>query len=242
MIFNTDESEAMNRQCVANILSMNINAVVSMDNKLDLRKYMDRDLFVVYVDRRPDSDLVGKNTAFLLSDHEKGGYLAGQELARCGCKRVSCITGLENSPATAMRNRGFLRACQEYDMEILPELMYVPDEISMETGYKIVNQAIQNGNQFDGIFCETDWLAIGALSALLDHRFSIPRDVQVIGFDDIRAARITQCPLTTIHQFSAEMGTKAAQVIFDYVEDKRITCTEIILPVELRRRGTTKLL
>lgn len=240
MIFNTDESEAMEQQCLASMMSMNISAIVSMDDKWDLQNQVSRKTPVIYVDRKSELGAVDENAVFLLSDHEEGAYLAGKELALCGCKKTACITGLADAPVTIMRNKGFHRACQEFGMELSPDLVFVPHEVSMQSGYAIMEQALQSGKQFDGIFCETDWLAIGALSALLDHHIDVPGKVQIIGFDDIRAAKVARQPLTTIRQYSEKIGVCAANMILSYLEGNKVDRHEIIVPVELVRRTTTR--
>ena len=239
MIFNADESETMEKQCINSVNSLNISAVVSVNNRWNLHSSISPQIPVIYVDRKPEMDSTKKNTVFIMSNHENGGYLAGQELAHCGCKRVACITALADAPVTAMRSAGFQRACRDYQLELSPEFVFVPEEVSMEAGYNIVDQALCEGKVFDGIFCQADWLAIGALSALLDHHIDVPEKVQLVGFDDIRTARVTQRPLTTVHQFSDEIGVRAAKIILDYISRGSVERQEILVPVELKRRGTT---
>ena len=62
------------------------------------------------------------------------------------------------------------------------------------------------------IFCASDPIAIGALRALQEHNLSVPRDISLVGFDDIKAASFTNPPLTTILCSSITYGGNMEQV------------------------------
>lgn len=239
MIFNTDESAQIERCCVANLKSLGISGIVSFNSRLNLRKMINESIPIVYVDRKPEQAFDSENAAFISSDHEDGAYQAGHELAACGCRRVACITALSGATVTRMRSDGFIRACKDYHMELPPELVFVPKEVSLQSGYDIMDRALKDGLRFDGVFCQTDWLAIGALSAILDHGIDVPGEIQLIGFDDITSARIARRPLTTVHQPSAEIGLHSAELILAMVNGRKVGKDEVKFPVELVRRGTT---
>ncbi|MHB8621336.1 MAG: substrate-binding domain-containing protein, partial [Chloroflexota bacterium] len=68
---------------------------------------------------------------------------------------------------------------------------------------------------FSAVFAADDLLAAGMLAALKERGLSIPADVSVVGFDDIRLASYTTPALTTIRQPSYEMGRCAAELLID---------------------------
>lgn len=240
IILNTNESEEIERQCVASMMALNISGIVSVNGRLELSKFLEPDMPVVYIDRQPEEIAYRKNAMFLSSDHEHGAYLAGQELARCGCRRVACITALKEASTTQVRNIGFSRACREFGMELPVQLVVSPTEVSRRSGYEIVSRLLDSGASFDGIFCQTDWLAIGALDSLLDHGIRVPDQVQLVGVDDISASQIARIPLTTVHQPSVELGIQTASAILRMVGGSAPDGSVRRLPVQLIRRATTK--
>lgn len=240
LIFNTDESKEIELQCIANLKALNISSVVFVNSKCRTKELLNWDIPVFYVDREPDASFKGENSIFLSSDHEEGGYLAGRELARCGCRTVGCVTALEDASVTRLRSAGFFRACREFGLELSQDLIFSPGEVSFQSGYDIIHRALQEGKRFDGLFCETDWLAIGALSALLEQGIAVPEQVQLVGFDDITAARTARRPLTTVHQPSAQIGMQLAELILSTMSGCSLTQREIKLPVHLVRRDTTR--
>lgn len=241
LIFNTDESREIELQCVDKLRALNVSCVVSVCSHLHQAERLSLDIPSIYVDRKPEAFTESEKAIFLFSNHEEGAYQAGRELALCGCQKVACITGLRDATYTKMRNAGFMRACEQYGMELPPELIFVPREASFQCGYDVVEKILKEGKVFDGIFCQTDWLAIGALTSLLDHGVDVPGQVQVIGFDDITAAGIARKPLTTVRQHPTQIGVRVAELVISIMNGRPIEQREIVVPVELIRRSTTVL-
>lgn len=240
IIFNTNESEDIEQQCIANLMSLNIGGIISVNSRLDLEKLLNIGVPVVCVDRQEEERSEGTHHVFISSDHRQGAYLAGKELAECGCKVVACITALENASVTHMRNAGFNQACEEYGMELPEEMVFCPRQVSLQAGYELAEQILAGKERPDGIFCQSDWLAIGALNAILDHGIKVPEELQIVGFDDIRASRITRVPLTTVHQPSQELGLRTAELVLQMIHGSVPEEKSVLLPVELMRRKSTK--
>lgn len=240
IIFNTNESEKIERQCIANLVSLNVSGIVSVNSRLELNRLLPPGIPVVYVDQQEEGSLGAADRAYVSSDHEAGAYLAGKELAQCGCKTVACITALRDAAATHMRNAGFKRACLEYQVSLPQKLIFSPEVVSLQAGYEIGEKILDSGLPVDGIFCQTDWLAIGALNALLNRGIRVPEEMQLIGFDDIRASEIAKIPLTTIHQNSPEIGIRTARLMLSMIGGTVPEENRVLLPVEVVRRGTTR--
>lgn len=239
IIFNTNESSEIEKRCFDNLLALNVSGIISANSTVDYSQLLQGQLPTVYIDRAPEHVENRSSAAFLFSDHEDGAYQAGRELAHCGCKEVACITALADASATELRTRGFERACRDYGLHLTREHIFTPREASMDNGYAIVEQALRQGMHCDGLFCQTDWLAIGALMALLKNGVRVPEDMQLIGFDDIRAAKIAQVPVTTIRQPSVLLGQRAAAKMLQMLDGYRPNGEVEKLPVQLIRRATT---
>ena len=101
-------------------------------------------------------------------------------------------------------------------------------------GYRALARLLKTGTPFDGLFCETDELALGALAALEDAGVSIPGEVALVGFDDLPdlAQR-----LTTIRQDFPKLAEAAIKLL---AEAKRGAAPRnVLMPTELVRRQTT---
>ena len=88
------------------------------------------------------------------------------------------------------------------------------------------------------VFCANDIQAIGALAECRDVGLDVPRDISIIGFDDLPVAPFTVPQLTTIRVPAQRMGQLAASRLIEWIRDRRPPAMEE-LPVELIVRGTT---
>ncbi len=238
-VYNTNEQENVERRCIESLMATNVSGIVSVNGHIDLSSIFPTSLPVIYIDRDP-SDIQDKTgAAFVSSDHENGAYMAIQELAHVGCKRVLCITALRNSAVTEARIRGYRKACRDFGLAMDDNLLFTPYEASMECGEQMIRSALEQGVEFDGVFSQTDWLAIGALNALLAAGIRVPEEVKLVGFDDIRASRITRIPITTIQQPTAALSSRAGKLLLDMLKGKETNGKVELLPVSLVKRNTT---
>jgi LacI family transcriptional regulator len=85
--------------------------------------------------------------------------------------------------------------------------------------------------KFTAIFCVNDQTAYGACLALYRRGMSIPRDVSLIGFDDLPSSTYRLPPLTSVHQSVGELGERSAQAMLDLIAGRRpkLTAPEVRL-------------
>ena len=89
------------------------------------------------------------------------------------------------------------------------------------------------------IFCFNDEMAIGVLETARQRGVRVPRDLSVIGFDDIRFARYVDPPLTTIAQPMRDIGEGSVRLLLDILQGRTTTPQSITLPHTLMIRSTT---
>jgi DNA-binding LacI/PurR family transcriptional regulator len=134
------------------------------------------------------------------SDNYRGGYDATRHLATLGRRKVAFLGGASSRcPEFYERYRGHVQALEEAGARATPTLQV--DAISTEqSGQAAAAELLARGQDFDAIVAASDLIAIGAVRALQVRGIDVPRDVSVIGFDDIPAATLSNPPLTTIAQ------------------------------------------
>jgi LacI family transcriptional regulator len=98
---------------------------------------------------------------------------------------------------------------------------------------------IRNGIPFDGVFCATDLIAIGALKALDRAKIRIPQIVKVIGFDNISITENNYPSVSTVRQSVESFGSVAVAALMSIIDGKEPEQKHFILPVEVVRRETT---
>ncbi len=104
----------------------------------------------------------------------------------------------------------------------------------------MMTSLIQEKRVPSAIFAASDSIAIGAMRALAENGYQIPKDVSIVGFDDISSAAYTTPPLTTVHAPSYEMGAYAAAFLttqYPLFEQYK-TPLHMTLPCQLVKRGS----
>ena len=92
---------------------------------------------------------------------------------------------------------------------------------TVDDGYKGMNDILDGGYVPDGIICATDTLAVGAIKALRERGFSIPKDVSVAGIGGGFAGTIITPALTTVKLFHRECGERGARLLLTLIEQHR---------------------
>lgn len=164
--------------------------------------------FVVWGAPGPDPSLV-----VVGSDNEQGGGLAAERLLALGRRRL-VFFGDANHPEIAARLAGFERTLKKSGGRLVRRLAC---PFTFAGGFNAVEQLLSSTRSFDGIFCGSDLVAMGAVRALTDHGVSVPEDVAVVGYDDTPMAANFVPPLTSIRQNWREggvlLGTKILEII-----------------------------
>jgi LacI family transcriptional regulator len=111
---------------------------------------------------------------------------------------------------------------------------------SIEAGNVALSKYLKGKNlNFTGVIAGNDLLALGVYHALRDFGLECPKDVSVIGFNDMPFSPDFQPPLTTVASPHYEMGAEAARLLLAQIEGREIGALKITLPVKLVIRGST---
>ena len=188
---------------------------------------------VVYIDRRP-----GVEFNFVSSDNETGGFLATEELIKKGCRKIVLIHDVNSYSTVNKRKQGYLRAQKQYGIEIDDSRM-VPCRVSYPDARNTVKKLVADGVDFDGVFCTTDSMALGALRGLKECGKRVPEDVKLVGFDGITHTEISDPPITTVIQDTDQLGKRSVEVLMDLINNNTGKIHEYTIPVKLSVRGST---
>ncbi|MCF0261242.1 MAG: substrate-binding domain-containing protein, partial [Erysipelotrichaceae bacterium] len=159
--------------------------------------------------------------------HHKIAFLGGQEVLA------------DNSVYEDCRVRYFLECAKPMGFEYNP--WFLIDRYSRESGYEMMKTILENPVRPTAVFCCSDPLAIGALKAIREAGLKIPRDISIIGFDDIEDAAYSLPALTTVHAEPARMGSFAAGMIHQMItRNDVLTPFKIVFPCYLVKRDSVR--
>lgn len=153
-------------------------------------------------------------------------------LARQGHRRIAYINGPADSPLCRDRLRGYRKGMAEVGVRATRALEYCGD-FSLDSGAQAARELVQAAKLPTAIFAANDAMAIGALQVLKTRGIQVPRDVSLMGFDDIKFAAYCDPPLTTIRQPRREIGALSMQMMVDLLSGKPVSSDGRELPHEL---------
>ncbi len=165
----------------------------------------------------------------------QGGRLAAERLIFTGRSRIGFIGGPSFEGEVQERFRGFEAALRDAGREANPSLVVYGD-YSEASAERVVETLLERDPGLDGIFCNSDLMAIAAMRKLQERGRRVPQDVAVIGYDDLSVASYVTPALTTISQNVSLVGRLLARDIVAYLREGAVTTT--IVPVELIVRAS----
>ncbi len=164
-------------------------------------------------------------------DNVAAAFEAVNHLAGLGHKRIAHICGSPHNILTRQRCAGYRKAVDALNLDAWPEAIQ-PGDFTVEAGRRGMAQLLE-AEPPTAVFAASDEIAIGAVQEAKEHGFKVPRDLSVVGFDDIDFASIFDPPLTTIFQPRREMGRKAMETLARLIREPRSPCGDTLLDFKL---------
>ena len=157
-------------------------------------------------------------------------YLIGR-----GHRRIAMVAG--RGGPQGVRVEGYRAALSEAGGE--PHVV-IDSEFNETGGQRAAEAVLASGYAPTAIFAANDLMAIGVLQALRERNIAVPGQIAVAGFDDISAAKLVTPSLTTVAQFQADMGMKAAQILMERLGGSPPPAgTALQMPFRLVQRDST---
>lgn len=170
---------------------------------------------------------------FVDVDSVGGARLAVEHLIGCGHERIGLIT---NAPplytASTQRERGYRQALEEHGLTYDRGLVRHGD-FSEESGRHAMSELLEVIPPPTAVFAASDLVAFGAMEAARARGLKIPRDLALVGFDDVPLAHYVNPPLTTVCLPAYQLGARAALMLIKIIEHEKVGEPQVFLRTEL---------
>ncbi len=152
-----------------------------------------------------------------------GAYAAIRHLMDQGCRRIATIDDHASGEVnmSTLRYAGFIRAHEDAGVAFDPNLGIHSQGFGLRDGYNATRALVESGASFDGLFCVTDTVALGALRALKDLGIAVPADVKVMGFDNILESEFGVPSLSTVDPDHTGMARAAVDLLVRRIAEGR---------------------
>jgi LacI family transcriptional regulator len=193
---------------------------------------------LAFIDVGPPLPLVSN----IRIDYLNGVRQAVQHLAALRHSRIAFISGPLNLKSAMARRRAFTDAIREIGLAPNPRYMIEGDH-TLEGGMAALREIARIRQRPTAVLCSNDMTAIGVLRQSYEEGIEIPRDLSVIGFDDIRLAQFVIPPLSTVKMSQTEIAQLAFNALLADVERKTPSPngSEYVLRTSLVLRDSTAL-
>lgn len=155
------------------------------------------------------------------TDEVKAMFDSVSYLVSRGHRRIGFITGhMQEDSTGVLRTEGFKQGLAHYGIPYR-EAFTQRGDYRFDSGYAAMQRLLerQADNRLTAICCISDEMAIGAMHCLHDHGWRVPDDMSVMGFDDVRVARMVMPKLTTISQPFTEIGQHAVRAVLQMSQE-----------------------
>lgn len=200
----------------------------------DFRKLTDH---LIFIDMSMDRIIVNN----VVLDFRHAVYDALLHLTSLGHKKIGFLGGIETvgnqSRYPDQRKYYFQEFCQNHGINYKNYIK--EDQFSIESGYHMMKEMIDNQDLPTAIFAASDQIAIGALRALNEAGLKVPDDLSIIGFNNDSSSAFTTPPLTTINAPCEKIGEIAAMTLINMRSQKKVYPQRITIPCELVIRQST---
>ncbi|OPJ62752.1 GntR family transcriptional regulator [Clostridium oryzae] len=182
-------------------------------------------LFSIHLDEFPtviiDKKLSGIDFNNVSADNFSGGYTAAEYLIKNNHTKIAFIATHEITHSTSVRDRylGYLKAVHNYGLDFYSKNIY-PDVFDKTTLEDYITDFLKyvSKNHITSVIAENDLCAIHLMKLAKNMGFDLPKDLSIVGFDNIQASAFVEPALTTISQDFEKMGFLAAELLLKDIE------------------------
>jgi DNA-binding LacI/PurR family transcriptional regulator len=236
LLCNSDEDPAKEELYINVLLAEKVAGVIispTDEYSITCETFIKSGIFVVAMDRR----LRRLDVDTVIVDNVRGAYEAVSHLIRLGHRRIGLIGGPVHITTGRERLEGYKKALTEHGIGLDEGLIKIGD-FKQDSGYQRACELLEMDDPPTAIFTANNLMTLGALNAIHEKGLNVPRDVAIVGFDDMPWAPLLDPPLTAVAQPTYELGCAAANLLLQRIADKDREIVEMKLEPTLTIRDS----
>lgn len=176
--------------------------------------------------------LEGSKIPTVSIDNISSARLATEHLIQLGHQRIAHISGPLEGLLGRHRLKGYQLALEKHHIQC-DSLLIKEGDFSFESGCTLMHQLMALENPPTAVFAANDEMAMGVIKAAKEHGFLVPRDLAVVGFDNIYFSSIFEPALTTVSQPLFKMGEKSMELLLSQIRREALRKKHYVLDTEL---------
>lgn len=239
IVLDSMENENNQATGIATLLSRRVDGIIAAPCGSDPSLFEEinrKTLPIILIDR----SFEGAQLPYVTTNNYSGGVKATEELIRNGHKRIACIQGVTTSVPNKRRVAGYTDTLRKAGLEDMA--LVVGNEFSIQNGYLETKLLLNRNPRPTAILALSNTIGLGAIKAIREAGLDIPDDISLIAYDDNIYMDYITPPISRIGQPIEEMAKLAIKILFECIESKKRTCTQLELtPSFIARASITNI-
>lgn len=235
-VLNTDEDPAIERAAIRAALAQNADGILlcpAIGGHENIAYLQSTGLPFCLIGRRDD----GETADYVVCDDEEGGYLAASHLLEMGHREIAFFDGDARISGSRERLLGCRRAMAERGLT-LPDERVLPLSVKAGQNRTRMRAFLEKHPEVTALVAFSDLLAFEAVCVLEEMGRQVPRDLSLVGFDNICTDFPLSPPLSSISVSKKAMATASAELLWERIEGREPAENHIVLPTKLIVRKT----
>lgn len=207
LVSSTNYDSARMALCVRRMLERKVEGVAIMTSEMDthlVEQLACRNVPMVFLDVGTPGEGIGN----VVVDYAMGVNEAVDHLLSLGHRRIGFLSGPLGLKSAGIRRSAFLRSLSGYGIDEDKRLVEEGDH-TVDGGLLAMTRVLESKSPPTAVLASNDLTAIGAMRAARRAGLSVPQDISIVGFDDIRLAEFTEPPLTTVRLSRGDLAEQA---------------------------------
>ncbi len=253
ILMNTGEDYKKEKRAIDTLISRRVDGLIisPVEGNYDDLIKLENSGFPLLIIGRNIEEL--KKCCQIYNDDFKGGYMAAKHFMQAGKKKCAVLMTDEKNSTSCSRLEGFETALRESGLGVEKDLkrfifedknrndyFISGTDMSLQCSCRTMNEMLDEGPSFDSVFCFNDMVAFGVLKSLSERGIKCPKEIGVIGFDDVFFSSLSTPSLTTIRIKKHELGFKAFNILKKIMNGKERKTIHEKLDVSLIVRNSTQ--
>ena len=181
-----------------------------------------------------DIQIEGRNKGSVITNNTFYAAQAVELLFKSGKQNIAMMSGKSHAVVSIEREAGYRVAVQKHQ-QVINEAYILNGEFQEIKARELMLSLLEEHPEVDGIFCASDYMALGCMDAIKSVGKKIPDDIAIVGFDNVPVARYVTPSLSTVAQDDYQKGYKAAELLANIL-NKTVENTTVFLECELKIR------
>lgn len=237
MLFNTNYDARRAADYVRRLIELKVAGVAMMTAELEpalIDEMRNKQVRVVF----NDLGIVTEHMSNILLDYSAGIEEAVRHLVSLGHENIAHIAGSSRIRSGQIRRDAFLKAMKTHAPKV-KEPTIIEGDFRFESGRMAATEILAMKDLPTAVIVANDMMALGAMQEFKAAGMSIPKDISIVGFDDIAFASLSDPPLTTVCSPRVEIGRRAIEALMSTIENKNQHGVELSIPTYLISRKST---